>query len=135
MKLCILLASALLLPLFATAQPSVLWSFATKDASFGQAAAADLDGDGKAEIVFSSYWNDSNVYVLNAQTGALKWKKNLGGCNDAAPLIADVDGDGKPEVIVASSCKPVTTCFNGATGAIKWQTPTGGSDSPPTIAD
>lgn len=134
MKSLILLTLALLLHFRAPAQ-SVLWSFPTKDASFGQAAAADLDGDGKAEIVFSCYWNDSNVYVLNAQTGALKWKKNLGGCNDAAPLIADVDGDNKPEVIVASSCKPVTTCFNGATGAVKWQTPTGGSDSPPSIAD
>jgi outer membrane protein assembly factor BamB len=134
MKPRILLPLALLLQIHAFAQ-SVLWSFPTHDASFGQSAAADLDGDGKAEIVFSCYWNDSNVYVLNAQTGALKWKKNLGGCNDAAPLIADVDGDNKPEVVVASSCKPVTTCFNGATGAIKWQTNTGGSDSPPTIAD
>jgi outer membrane protein assembly factor BamB len=133
MKQRILLA-LVLLPLFTQAQ-TVNWSFAVKDASFGNAAAADLDGDGKAEIVFSCYWNDSNVYVLNAQTGALKWKKNLGGCNDAAPLIHDVDADGKPEVIVASSCKPVTTCFNGATGAVKWQTATGGSDSPPSIAD
>ena len=133
MKQRLLLLFALL-PSLAFAQ-TVNWSFAVKDASFGQAAAADLDGDGKAEIVFSCYWNDSNVYVLNAQTGALKWKQNLGGCNDAAPLIADIDGDGKSEVIVASSCKPITTCFNGANGAIKWQTATGGSDSPPTIAD
>src|SRR3982751_4618959 len=89
--------------------PMVKWSYPLHDVSFGQSAAADLDGDGKAEIVFSCYWNDSNVYVLNGQTGALKWKSNLGGCNDAGPLICDVDGDGKPEVIVSSSCKPVTT--------------------------
>lgn len=115
--------------------PTVKWSYPLHDVSFGQPAAADLDGDGKLEIVFSCYWNDSNVYVLNGQTGALKWKHNLGGCNDAGPLLKDVDGDGKPEVIVASSCNPVTTCFNGITGGIKWQTPTGGSDSPPSVAD
>src|SRR5947209_6608767 len=51
-----------------TAQPpSVKWSYPVHDACFGQPAAADLDGDGKLEIVFSCYWNDSNVYVLNGQ--------------------------------------------------------------------
>ena len=115
--------------------PSVLWHFDTKDKSFGQAAIADLDNDGKPEIVFSCYMNDSCIYVLNAEDGSLLWKKNMGGCNDAAPIVYDIYGDGKKEVILGSSCNPVLTCFRGDSGIVVWQTPFGGTDSPPSIAD
>jgi hypothetical protein len=57
------------------------------------------------------------------------------GCNDVAVLLYDVDEDDTLEVIVPSSCNPKTFCFRGKTGNIHWQTPTAGSDSPPTIAD
>ncbi|HTB05359.1 MAG TPA: FG-GAP-like repeat-containing protein [Bacteroidia bacterium] len=115
--------------------PSILWRFNTHDESFGNAAMAGLKGDGSLQIAFSCYWGDSNIYVLNATDGSLVWKQNMGGCNDAAPIIYDIDGKGKPDVILASSCNPVLTCFTGATGVIKWQTPFGGTDSPPSIAD
>jgi len=121
-------------------QAAIQWWYDVKDASFGQSAAADLDRDGKLEIVFGCYRNDSSVYVLNAEDGSLLWKYNTHpagaeGCNDVAPVIYDVDGDDSLEVVVPSSCNPTTFCFNGKTGAVKWQTPTRGSDSPPTIAD
>lgn len=121
------------------AQATVKWRFHTKDASFGQSAAADIDGDGKLEIVFGCYRNDSMIYALNAENGSLLWKFNAKGgaegCNDVAPIIYDVDGDGKLEVIVPSSCNPKTFCFDGKTGSLKWTCTTRGSDSPPTIAD
>ncbi len=121
------------------AQPAIKWSFNTKDISFGQSAAGDIDGDGKGEVVFGCYRNDSCIYALNAENGTLLWKFNAKGsaegCNDVAPLIYDVDGDGKMEVIVASSCNPKTFCLDGKTGAVKWVCNTRGSDSPPTIAD
>lgn len=121
------------------AQPTIKWRFNTKDASFGQSAAADIDGDGKLEIVFGCYRNDSCIYALNAEDGSLLWKYNAKGsaegCNDVAPVIYDVDGDGQLDVVVPSSCNPKTYCFNGKTGAIKWVCNTRGSDSPPTIAD
>lgn len=135
----LLMSVFLLLQMPASAQPAIKWSFNTKDASFGQSAAADIDGDGKLEIVFGCYRNDSMIYALNAENGSLLWKFNARGsaegCNDVAPLIYDVDGDGKPEVIVPSSCNPKTFCFDGKTGALKWSCNTRGSDSPPTIAD
>lgn len=131
----------LFLPMVLAGQaPTVSWSFDTRDASFGQSAAGDIDGDGRLELVFGCYRNDSSVYALNAEDGSLLWKVNThapggDGCNDVAPLIADVDGDGFLEVILPSSCNPVTYCFDGKTGAAKWAVPTRGSDSPPTIAD
>jgi outer membrane protein assembly factor BamB len=120
--------------------PTIKWWYNTNDASYGQSAAADIDGDGKLEVVFGCYRNDSSVYALNAENGTLLWKYNthspgVEGCNDAAPAIYDVDNDDSLDVIVASSCNPTTFCFNGRTGAVKWQCNTRGSDSPPAIAD
>jgi len=139
-RLC-LITFFILIPFFASAQtPRILWSFDTEDASFGQTAAADIDGDGKLELVFGCYRNDSCIYALNADDGSLLWKYNArvpngGGCNDTAPIIMDVDGDGTLEVIVPSSCNPTTYCFDGRTGAVKWSAHTRGSDSPPTVAE
>ena len=54
-------------------QPQIKWRFDIKDNAYGQAAAADLDKDGKLEIVFSTYRNDGYIYVLNAEDGSLLW--------------------------------------------------------------
>lgn len=125
-----------LMPLIAQAQaPSIKWQYNLRDAAFGQAAAADIDNDGKLEIVFSTYRNDGFMYVLNAENGSLKWKYDVGGCADAAPLIYDVDGNGDLEIVLAGSCNPVTFCFDADSGFVQWQTPIYGSDSPPSIAD
>ncbi len=120
--------------------PKIKWWYDLKDASFGQSAAGDIDADGKLEVVFGCYRNDSNVYALNANDGSLLWKYNTHppgaeGCNDVAPVIYDVDNDTHLEVIVPSSCNAATFCFNGSTGALKWKCNTRGSDSPPAIAD
>jgi outer membrane protein assembly factor BamB len=125
---------------FAYTEPSIKWKFDTYDACYGQPAAADIDNDGKFEIVFGCYRNDSCVYALNGENGSLLWKFNAAtkfgeGCNDTAPLIYDVDNDGNLDVIVASSCNPTTFCFDGLTGEVKWECRTRGSDSPPTIGD
>ena len=119
--------------------PTVKWWFDTKSFSAGMAAADDLDGDGKLEIVFGCYRNDGGVYALNAENGSVLWSyfphtPADEGCNDVAPLIYDVNSDGLLEVIIASSCTPKTTCLNGKTGEVIWQANTMGSDSPPTIA-
>jgi outer membrane protein assembly factor BamB len=120
--------------------PKILWWYNTNDFAAGQSAAKDFDGDGKYEVVFSCYRNDSNIYALNAESGTLLWKYNTSppgshGCNDVAPIIYDVDNNNTQEVIVPSSCNPKTYCLNGTNGSLKWVCNTRGSDSPPTIAD
>jgi outer membrane protein assembly factor BamB len=116
-------------------KPDILWYFDLKSVSFGNSCADDIDGDGKLEIVFSTYFNDETVYALNSEDGSLLWKYKTGGCNDAAPLIADVDGDGSKEVILHSSTSHYLYCFNGMDGSIKWKTSSIGTDSPPSAAD
>ncbi|HNB80819.1 MAG TPA: FG-GAP-like repeat-containing protein [Chitinophagaceae bacterium] len=119
--------------------PTIKWWFDVDDSSFGQSAMDDLNGDGKKDVVFGCYRNDSMVYALNGANGALLWKYNTSGsaegCNDVAMLICDIDTDGKKEVIVPSSCNPKTFCFNGLNGTVRWTANTSGSDSPPVLAD
>ncbi len=120
--------------------PQIKWWYDVFDSSFGQSAAGDIDKDGRLEIVFGCYRNDSSIYALNAENGSLLWRynahvPNAEGCNDVAIGLYDVDNDDSIEVIVPSSCNPKTFCFRGKTGDVQWQTPTAGSDSPPTIAD
>lgn len=115
--------------------PSILWSYDLKSVSFGNSCAADIDNDGKLEIVFSTYFNDETIYALNAEDGTLLWKYVTGGCNDAAPIIYDVDGDSNLEVILHSSSIQRLYCFNGSDGKIKWIKNAPGTDSPPSIED
>lgn len=115
--------------------PQIKWWYDVHDECFGNSACADIDHDGKLEVVFSCYRNDSSVYALNLEDGSLLWKVNTGGCNDVAPLIFDVDMDDSLEVILPGSCVPKTFCFKGHNGAIEWVTTLHGSDSPPTIGD
>lgn len=141
MKKYLLFFFYLLLLKYSYAQsPSIKWWYDVLDSSFGMAAAGDIDKDGIKEIVFGCYRNDSCIYALNGNNGTLQWKYNAKtalaeGCNDVAILMYDVDKDDTLDVIVPSSCNPKTFCFNGKNGTIKWQTPTAGSDSPPTIGD
>jgi len=121
-----------------TDSPSILWWYNLNAPSFGSAAVGDIDNDSNLEIIFGTYFNDENIYALNAENGSLLWKYNTGGCNDASPAIADVDLDGKLEVIVPASSPYKVYCFKGATGEVKWVRSTGYPnciDSPPAAAD
>ncbi|MEO8801310.1 MAG: FG-GAP-like repeat-containing protein [Polyangiaceae bacterium] len=97
-----------------------------REALEATAAIADLDGDGKPEIVEVSY--SGTVYVVNAQGQSLAgWPKRLSlvpscpqdpsktkpaACMDVfhgfargafgSPVLADFDKDGKPEIVVAA---------------------------------
>ncbi|MBI1268609.1 MAG: PQQ-binding-like beta-propeller repeat protein [Cryomorphaceae bacterium] len=94
-----------------------------------------MDSDGYYEIVFATYTNDGRVHCLNAENGTEKWIYDIGGCGDVALLIYDVDQDDTLDVLVNGSCNPTMFCINGATGQLKWSKPSGGGDSPPTVAD
>jgi len=137
--ICVIIIITLFLPGNVFAQnPEIRWWFDLDAPSFGSAATADVDGDGRLEIAFGTYFNDEHIYVLNADSGTLLWKYNTGGCNDASPVIADVDLDGALEVVIPSSSPYTVYCFDGAAGGVEWSTSTGYPnclDSPPAVAD
>jgi outer membrane protein assembly factor BamB len=131
----IILALLFCIKINAQTSPAVTWTFGINSACFGSAAAADLDNDGKKEIVFATYNDDGKVYCLNAENGTLNWSYNIGGCGDVALNIYDLDSDGQLDVFVNGSCNPTAFCIKGNTGVLTWSVASGGGDSPATIAD
>ena len=115
--------------------PDMKWEYFIGAPAFGSAAAADLDEDGYYEIVFSTYTNDGRIHCLNSEDGTMKWIYDVGGCADVAPIIYDVNMDGVLDVVVNGSCNPTIFCIDGNTGTLLWSQPSGGGDSPPSIAD
>lgn len=63
-------------------------------------AIADVDGDGRVEVVVGS--DNRNVYVLDGSTGQPKWIFPTTGRVRASPVIDDIDGDGRPEIVIGS---------------------------------
>lgn len=132
------------LPLQQPAKIEVLWHTPLRAPSFGSAATADVDGDGRLEIAFATYFGDSAVYVLNGEDGTELWKHQGGGesgvgeCLDASLKFADITGDGALELIVPVSNSSLVHAFNAATGKLKWTYEAGLGeciDTPPTITD
>ncbi len=79
-------------------------------------AVYDIDSDGKNEVIFASFYDDTQkvpygtngfLYILNSN-GTLKSKTALPNAKETAfsngvrtkPAISDIDGDGKPEIIL-----------------------------------
>lgn len=73
-------------------------------------SAADVDGDGQPEIVFTMLFNYFNttpvyetwVYVLDASTGAVQTSFPVAGISQNSVALADVDGNGTTELIIES---------------------------------
>ncbi|MSR57099.1 MAG: hypothetical protein EXS05_05445 [Planctomycetaceae bacterium] len=68
--------------------------------SISRLIAADLDGDGRTELLFGG--DDGKLHALGERDGKpqLLWSVALGR-RVGEPILADLDGDGRPEVLVA----------------------------------
>lgn len=90
-----------------TVKDAPLWpltsdDWETMDRCMPDPVCADLDGDGKLEILYPDYSGKLNCYWLDhTQHGS--WPINVydGSTMEyaSAPTVHDLDGDGKPEVI------------------------------------
>lgn len=117
-------------------EPETIWTLELKSDSKGSAAVGDIDGDGKPEIVFGTYFNDEHLYAVNAEDGTVLWKhKSDRGPFDASVAIVDLDGDDKPETLAADSATGTLFCLDGK-GRLLWKLRLpSGTDSPPAVAD
>ncbi|MCR4936028.1 MAG: FG-GAP-like repeat-containing protein [Oscillospiraceae bacterium] len=86
------------------------WS--VEEPASAEPAVADLDGDGKTEIIFAV----RTVYCLNGANGTIRWSTPSGhdtsenaaldqyfGAVYLAPQVLDLDGDGALELLVLST--------------------------------
>ena len=72
---------------------------------------ADLDGDGKSEIIAGYRGPGRSVYMY--QLGPAGWKRTIldkGGIAAASCAVGDLNGDGRPDI----------ACIGSATSNLKW---------------
>jgi hypothetical protein len=66
---------------------------------YASPAVADLDGDGRPEVI----WADHRIVVVEGESGATTWTVNSpgGGRTWPDPVVVDVDADGRLEIVTA----------------------------------
>jgi len=97
-------------------KPGELWSRQVIDDTFREGhalACADLDGDGKDEIVAGFRGPGTSLYVYYAADSAgTKWERQTLDTEMAAScaVVADINGDGRPDVVA----------IGASTANVKW---------------
>jgi Concanavalin A-like lectin/glucanases superfamily/FG-GAP-like repeat/Bacterial TSP3 repeat/PQQ-like domain len=98
---------------------------------FSTPACADIDGDGKLEILVGS--SDDNLYCID-ETGNTQWTYSTAGDIYSSPAISDLDNDGDLEIVFGSRDNKVYCVSH--TGTTEWTYSTSGDvDSDPAIGD
>lgn len=91
-------------------------------------ATADINGDGKLEIIIYRYWgyvSKLNILRNNSTVGNISFSWDPGtptttfSCTSPAPNIAvsDIDGDKKPDIVVPSCLLSVVSVFLNTSSA------------------
>jgi outer membrane protein assembly factor BamB len=101
-----------------------VWS--TRTNYIDKLVVVDPAGDGKLTIVGVDVW--SNLYAIDAATGALRWKVQNEGekssvrryTNYTAPLVVNHEKVGSPRVIFANGRDQVL-CVNAPDGVVLWK--------------
>ncbi len=84
--------------------------FLSHDTVWSSPALADLDGDGRLDIIIGGDTTEPNWYLLPnggvlwviAADGSIMAQKSFDQTIYSSPAIADLDGDGKQEIIVGT---------------------------------
>ena len=82
---------------------------------YSSPAVADLDNDGKPEVIASPY----TLFVLNGEDGTVQWDRNPpGGRTWPGVVVADIDNDNDLEIAVAQGSGHLTVYDH--MGVVAW---------------
>ena len=113
-----------------------LWNFSA-GAKYAALTAADLDGDGRLEIVFGSH--DGHIYAVRSD-GTEMWNYTASDIVEYFTTVVDVDGDGELEVLYATTGSSDFRIYalTASNATFEWSTqafPTRALYSPVAVAD
>jgi hypothetical protein len=109
----------------------ILWTYLAGGRVKSSPTAADIDSDGRIEIIFGS--DDKKLHVLD-YAGKEKWNYETGGAIRSSPTIADIDADNRTEIVFGSDDMMVYAL--DPVGNVLWTIATGGPVSgSPAAAD
>ena len=104
----------------------LLWRHPTGDFNMGTVGLADLNGDGRGDVIAASI--DGHVHALDGATGKPLWPAApIGrGGSRGAPLLHDLTGDGRCEVLIVAQDGAMYV-IDGATGKLLWRATVAGA--------
>lgn len=111
--------------------PVIKWQYAGCTAApyycdtgwYASPAVADLDGDGKAEVIWGGY----KLFAFNGEDGSVQWSAANGQRIWPGIAVADINNNGSLEIVVGRGGDQVTAYSN--TGAVLWtRSPFGGGE-------
>ncbi|MEX2689192.1 MAG: FG-GAP-like repeat-containing protein [Candidatus Njordarchaeum guaymaensis] len=111
---------------------SLLWRFRAGQQVLSSAALADVDDDGRLEVIFGVIGSSQKygyIYTLNGEDGSILWKRKIEEKGKyfygrypafSSPVLGDIDGDGRLEIILSSYIRWIFA-LNGEDGSILWK--------------
>lgn len=112
--------------------PVVEWTAGPSRSSRATPAVADLDGDGRPELIanLSGFIGSAgSLVVFEGDGSGLRWEADETLGYASSPAVADIDGDGEPEIAVVKALGSQFPLGNGtyavivyeADGTLKWE--------------
>jgi hypothetical protein len=102
-------------------------SYGSGGTSSNAVAVADVNGDGKPDVIVSNFYAGNGNYsqstvgvLLGNGDGTFRAAVSYdpGGVYAVSVGVGDVNADGKPDLLVASQCVSSTNCANGTVGVL-----------------
>ncbi len=84
----------------------MLWRREAQAPLLATPQVADIDGDGRLEVIQSGRWrHERRLACYDGATGAVRWFAHHGPTSNRPPAVGDWDGDGLPELAFTQRVK------------------------------